>query len=365
MISERISRRGFVLGLGGAALAVATGCARENGATTETMGADALAAVWSGKTLKLICSEAPGGSLDNTCRMLGRHLGKHLPGNPTVVVENMAGGESRIATNHVYGAKGDGLTIGMTDINIPFYTLLGEGPELGVRWDPDKIPWLGSTSKAPQVLAVHKRTGIQKGDLAAVAAKNLRLPYGAVGDGPHTGHVLLNELLKLNLRPIFGYGGSSARMLGLDRGEVDGTVSTWDSLLRQKGSELADGTLIPMVQIGGPIDHATMQGVPTVADLTKDSAEADKNLLKVVADRYEWARPLMAPADVSPPVLEALRKALADTLVDPALLEEAKKIGIDIEPSTGTQVQERIAEYLKTPKDTVDRLQKLIKADGA
>ena len=346
-------------------------CARE--ASTDSaepvdnteMSAEQLEQVWAGKTVRFICSESAGGSLDTTSRALARHLGKHLPGEPRVVVENMEGGESRIATNFIYSADPNGLVIGMTDINVPFYTLIGEGEAEGVRWDPTNINWLGSTSKAPQVLAIHSRTGIDPKDLDAIRAANIKLPYGAVGDGPHTGHVLINEVLDLNLKPVFGYGGSSDRMLGLDRGEVDGTVSTWDSLKRQKGDELANGTLVPVLQIGGPIDDPVMEGVPTLSDLIAGNPAEDQDLLGVVADRYEWARPIMAPNGVNASVLAALRTGVADTLADPEFLAEAETLGIDIEPSTGEEVTERITEYLQLDGAAVERLQDSIGADGS
>lgn len=346
-------------------------CAREAGtdsaepADNTEMSAEQLEQVWAGKTVRFICSESAGGSLDTTSRAIGRHLGKHLPGNPRVVVENMEGGESRIATNYIYTAEPNGLVIGMTDINIPFYSLLGEGEAEGVRWDPNNINWLGSTSKAPQVLAIHSRTGIDPKDLDAIRAANIKLPYGAVGDGPHTAHVLINEVLDLNLQPVFGYGGSTDRMLGLDRGEVDGTVSTWDSLKRQKGEELANGTLLPVLQIGGPIDDPTMEGVPTISDLIAGNPEEDKNLVGVVADRYEWARPIMAPNGTNPSVLQALRTGITDTLSDPDFLAEAEKLGIDIEPATGEEVTERIDAYLQLDTAAVERLQTAIGADGS
>ena len=253
----------------------------------------------------------------------------------------------------------------MTDINIPFYSLIGEGEAEGVRWDTDKLNWLGSTSKAPQVLAIHKRTGLDPTNLEAIAAANIKLPYGAVGDGPHTAHVLLNEVLNLNLQPIFGYDGSSERMLGLERGEVDGTISTWDSLVRQKRAELEDGTLIPVLQIGEPIADPIMDGVPTVADLILDGPEEDKELLEVVAARYQWARPMMAPLGMNADVLKALRQGIADTLADPEFLAEAKKLEVDIEPSTGEDVTADVAAYLQLDVAATDRLTKAIAADGS
>lgn len=352
-----------------AALAL-SGCARETSTdATEsvddtTMTAEQLDQVWSGKTIRFICSESAGGSLDTTSRAVARHLGKHLPGNPRVVVENMEGGESRIATNYLYSADPNGLIIGMTDINVPFYSLLGEDAADGVRWDPAKINWLGSTSKAPQVLAISSRTGIDPKDLDAIRAANLKLPYGAVGDGPHTAHVLINEVLGLNLKPVFGYGGSSERMLGLDRGEVDGTVSTWDSLKRQKGDELANGTLLPVLQIGGPIDDPVMKGVPTLSELIVQNPQGDKDVLEVVAARYEWARPMMAPIGMNATVLETLRTGINETLTDPEFLAEAEKLGVDIEPATGEEVTQQVAEYLKLDNTAVTRLQDGIAADG-
>lgn len=361
--------RTAVLGMATAAMLVLSGCASDGGGNTteadqEPMSAEELEAAWSGKTIRFICSEAAGGSLDTTSRAVARHLGQHLPGNPRIVVENMEGGESRIATNYLYTAEPDGLTIGMTDINIPFYTLLGEGEAEGVRWDPTDINWLGSTSKAPQVLAIHSRTGLDPEDLDGIRAAALKLPYGAVGDGPHTAHAVINETLDLNLEPIFGYSGSTDRMLGLDRGEVDGTVSTWDSLVRQKREDLENGTLVPVLQVGGPIDDPIMEGVPTLQELVADNDELDRQMVDVVAARYDWARPMMAPGGMNPSMLEALRDAIEATLNDPEFLEEAQTLGIDIEPSTGQEVSDNIAAYLEIDLGAVEALQAAIFADG-
>ncbi len=143
-------------------------------AANPAASADAsLAPVWEGKTLTVIVSQPPGGGTDSTARVVARHIGRFLPGNPNVIVQNIPGGGDRIAANFIYAAKPDGLTIGLFDNGVMTFQLRGEGPEQGVRYDAEQFGWLGSPTVLGDSLLVHRRTGITPANIKQLESKTL------------------------------------------------------------------------------------------------------------------------------------------------------------------------------------------------
>jgi len=309
-----------------------------------------------------VVAEAPGGGYDNWGRLVGRHLGKQLPGNPTIIVENMPGGSHRIGTNHVYQSKPDGLTIGLVDRFIPGFQLRGEGPEEGVRYDAKKLNWLGSPATETQVLTVTSKPGIT--NWKELATKEVKIGHTGPGSSPHTYQLLMNKALNLKAQPIFGYNGTASILLGMDRGEVDGIIISYSSLAIQKSDDLRSKALIPLVQFGDSRITDPLSGLPPAADdLFKDATPEYQQLLALAQRPFTWSRAFVLPPAMDAKVLSTLRAAFMNTMSDPEFLEDAGKLKFEVDAISGEQMQSIIEEYMNTPRPIVDRLNELIEAD--
>jgi tripartite-type tricarboxylate transporter receptor subunit TctC len=324
----------------------------------------ALASLWAGKTVNLIIGSAPGGGYDTWGRIIARHLGKHLPGNPTVVPQNMPGGVHRIATNFIYAAKPDGLTMGIVDLNIPFNQLRGEGPEEGVRYDVTRMNWLGSTTQSTNMPAVHQRVGITSKNLDLLKTRSIKMGITSAGDPRHVVVAVLREVLGWKLESIFGYPGSAEIYLGIQRGEVDGTSNSGDAYLANAGDDIRNRVLIPLVQVGPAVPDPLLADVPTADSLATSAPVEKRQLLALAALSQQWARPFVTPPEMPDNILATMRAALMDTLNDPELRTETNRSGLDTNPVTGERVQALINEYMKLPRATVDQLDTLIKEDS-
>lgn len=322
-----------------------------------------LASTWQGKTVTIVVAEAPGGGYDNWGRLVGRHIGRHLPGTPSVIVENMPGGSHRIGTNHVYQAKPDGLTIGLVDRFIPGFQLRGEGPNEGVRYDVNKLNWLGSTATETQVLTVTGRSGVTSWQ--DLATKEVKVGHTGPGSSPHTYQLILNKALNLKSQPVFGYNGTASVLLGMDRGEIDGIVISYSSLVIQKREELQSKAYIPLVQFGESRIKDPMSGMPPAAeDLLKNAAPEWQQFLVLAQRPFTWSRAFVLPPGMDTKVLSTMRAAFMAMTEDPEFLADARQLRFDVEPISGEQVQQLIEEYMKTPRPIVDKLTELIEADS-
>lgn len=320
-----------------------------------------LASVWQGKTITLVVAENPGGGYDNWARLTGRHLNRFLPGQPNLIVENMPGGSHRIGMNHIYASKPDGLTLGMVERYVPSYQLRGEGPEQGVRYDITKVHWIGAPTRDTQALTVHKRKGIT--DWKQILDREVVLAQSGIGGPPNTWTVILKDALGLKLRPIFGFAGSAAQLLSIDRGETDGILVDWSSIKVQRGELVRDKTLIPLIQLGSGLEELTREGVPLAADLFKGkSLESEQMRLFAQLPFDRWSRAVLTPPGMDPRVVETLRAAYWQMVADPTFIAEAEKLNFTVEPTPGEIIQDSVAEYMRTPRSVIEKLDALLTA---
>jgi tripartite-type tricarboxylate transporter receptor subunit TctC len=323
----------------------------------------ALAPIWQGKTVTLVVAENPGGGNDAWGRLVARHIGKQLPGNPNVIVENMPGAGHRIGANHIYAAKPDGLTMGLVDRYVVSFQLQGEGAEQGVRYDANKIGWLGSTTTETQVLLVHSRAGVKEGK--DLLNKEISIGHTSPGGPPHVNEVVLKAGLGWQMKSIFGYVGTAQQMLGIERGEVDGIILAWSSAVLQKGAEIKAGTYLPIVQIGGGrLKDPAAANIPWAEDLFADKSVEDKQLLALAQRPFGWSRSFLTTPGLDPNVLATMRAAFLNACADPAFLAEAEQLKFEVDPVSGERVQALIEDYLKTPRPIVERLANLLEADS-
>ncbi|HEX3245676.1 MAG TPA: tripartite tricarboxylate transporter substrate-binding protein, partial [Chloroflexota bacterium] len=276
--------------------------------------------------------------------------------------QNMPGGVQRIAANAIYAAKPDGLTIGIIANTIPTNQLRGEGPDDGVRYDVNKMFWIGSPNAATRVLVVHSRAGVT--DAKQLDSKALKLGTDSPGTVSHISAAVLNHGLGWKNVTIFGYQGSASVVLGIERGEIDGLVNAWDSWLASKADDLKAKTLLPLVQIGPRDPDPLLASVPTADELYAGKSIQEHQLLNLAQRPFEWSYPFVAPPDMPANMVSTLRAAFTATVADPELMSEAARSGLRINPRTGEQVQALIADYMMTPKEIVDELDTLITTDS-
>jgi tripartite-type tricarboxylate transporter receptor subunit TctC len=315
--------------------------------------ADAIEDFYRGKQVKFIISSATGGDYDQWSRMIARFLGKHIPGNPIIVPQNMPGAGQITATNHLFNtAAQDGTVIGMIGRNLPNDALMKKE---GVRFDPLKFNWLGSPELTNRVCAVVDTAPVKK---AEDLFQNEVLVGGAgSGTALSTTPVLLQRLLGMKFKLIEGYGNSQAVLLAIERGEVPGICQTYSSLRSSRPEWFSSGKLKVLFNT----ERHPLEGLnaPTVFDFVKN--EDQRKVLSLYTSSVELGRPIVAPPNVPKERVEALRKAVADTLKDPELLEESKKAGMEMTYVSGPEIASLIADLMSTSPEIVDKMKELTK----
>jgi tripartite-type tricarboxylate transporter receptor subunit TctC len=242
---------------------------------------------FKGKTVRIIVPFAAGGGYDIYSRIMGRHMGKYIPGNPVFVVENMTGAGGLIGINHVYKiAKPDGLTIG-TPIGTMFVDQLIDKP--GIEFDGRKFEYIGAPAQDTQLLIVHKRTGIKT--VEQWLAHPTPVKFGSTGPGSANESIpkIAKEALNLPLQVVSGYKGSSVIRLAFNGGEVDGVANAWESMVSTWPQELQNGEAVVLLQAAGK-RHPDLASVPLVIDYAK--TDMGKKLVQGVINNFgATARP--------------------------------------------------------------------------
>jgi len=296
---------------------------------------------YAGKTIRFIVGAPAGGGYDTYTRAIARHFGKHIPGNPSMVVENMDGAGSLIAANYTYNkADPDGLAIGVWISGQIIRQALGDR---SIKFDGRKFGWIGAPSKGSPTCAMMGFTGLKTWEDVLNSKRSIRMggmrPGTAYDDVPR----ILNNVAGTKFDVIAGYPGTSPIRLALKRREVEGACLGWESMRVSNRAMLdaeGDEKMIPF------ISHKKLED-PEVKDLPlfTDIIKGEDNLATYAtwAASYEFQRPFSLPPNTPKDRLETLRKAFAATLRDREFLAEAKKIRLDIEPVSG----EEIDKYVK------------------
>jgi tripartite-type tricarboxylate transporter receptor subunit TctC len=319
-------------------------------ATASAQAQDNVASFYAGKSIRLVVGIDVGSGYDVNARLLARHLGNHIPGKPTIVVQNQPGAGSAIMTSQLYTAGPfDGTVIGAAFAGMPTQPLLQPGG--GIRFDPVKLLWLGNTNRETHVTYVWQTSPVQS--LDELKTKQLIVGAQAPGSSQVDFPLVANALFGLKFKVIPGYGSTSKINLALESGEVHGTIAAWTSVKTLSSQWLADKKIKVIAQ-WALRPNAELPGVPNALDLAK--TEADQAALRLVLARLDAGRPFFLPPGVPAERVAALRKAFDDTMKDPAYLEEAKKLSIDVDPLTGVELAALVEQVSKTPADTVARV---------
>ena len=311
----------------------------------------AAAQSFAGKTVTIIVGYKPGGGYDATARLLARHLPKHIPGKPAVIVQNMPGANSIIAANHVYNvAKGDGLTIATFNRNLPIAQLTRVE---GVKFDITKFAWVGSAANETTILAI--RTDLPYKNFEELRKAKEPVVVGSTGPGANTHDfpLLLKELLGVNLKIVSGYSSSSDIMLAIERKEVDGRAGSFTSL-----RPFIDRKLVrPVVRAAST--------EPGLENLPSDESFAPnpraKAIMALRSAPEQVARPYVMPPSTPADIVKVMREAFAKTISDPELVAEGKKAKMDLEFLPGDKAAKILSEVMVQPKEIVDEFGKYIK----
>ena len=319
---------------------------------------ESAAEFYRGKTIELLIGGAVGGGYDLAGRTVANHIGRHIPGSPVLVVRNMPGATSLIMTNHLYNvAKRDGTVIGMPTSNIPLEPRLKLiSPDgANVKFDIGRFGWIGTPVQEPQITWIwHTAPVYNVDDLRKNA---IRMGATTSSADNYLLPTIVNQLLATRMQTVTGYIGQNEIFLAAERGEVQGNNTGLSNITVNKADWLRDGKVRILLQYGTE-RLPSLPNVPTVIELVR--AEADRALLRFYAVKFSMARPLMAPPDVPAERVAALRDAFDATMKDPQYLEEARRIGLDVNPLGGGGIANLVQQVQATPNDVVDRLRELL-----
>jgi tripartite-type tricarboxylate transporter receptor subunit TctC len=316
--------------------------------------ADPVADFYKGRELTILIGHPPGGSYDLYAQLAAAHIGKFIPGHPTVIVQQMPGGGGSKATAHFYNrAPHDGSIISLFPETIAYVQLMD--PVQG-KWDVSKMHYIGSLAPVNSTFMIRKGGAIKSVQDLFATKTNVGCSGRTSQSFEYPATLMAFGGAKLNM--ICGYDGSSAYTLALLRGEVDMVSKAWNSWRTENKEAIADGTFIPILQ-GGLKRSAELPNVPLMQEVTTDAFA--KKALIFISSGSAIGRALIAPPDLPAERLVALRVAFDAMVKDPDFLADAQKRNIYLEPTPGAKVQEDSDEIVKTPKDIVDRVAKVFK----
>jgi tripartite-type tricarboxylate transporter receptor subunit TctC len=316
---------------------------------------------YQGKTIRIIVGSDSGGLYDLWARLLAKHMPKHIPGNPNMIVQNMPGAGGLTATNYLYGlTKPDGLTSGMFQAHRYMQQLTGAEE---VKFDLRKFNWIGTMEKTEVMFFVRADTPYKT--FADVLRSSELLRCGATGstDGTYLLTKIFEETLGAKFNLVVGYQSGNAIDLAMEKGEVicRGMIVTGHFSREPFISWHKKAFDRHLVQSGQKRD-ARMAEVPTLAELMDKykTAEVSRRVAQVMLAGNEYGRPMVAPPGVPPERVGILRDAYAKALRDPQLIEEAKQSKLEIEPASGEELQVLTEKIMNQPPEVIERVKRLM-----
>ena len=307
---------------------------------------------YRGKTVRIIVGGSAGGGFDTYSRVMARHMGRHIPGNPALLVENMTGAGTLIAAKYLHGsAKPDGLTFGIFNGGLILGRVLGMK---GIDFDVRELQYIGVPVQDSTVCALRKESGITSIDQWFASKTPLKLgglsPGNSVSDVPRT----VNAALNLPLQVVDGYKGTAEVRMAADAGELQGACWAWESMRVNWANALKSGDTKVILQVANKKIH-DLVNVPQALDLAK--TEEARLLLKAGAiDPAAIVRVYVTAPRTPKDRVQILRNAFARTLTDPEFVAETKKINLDVNPLTGEEVKKIVDDLFKLPAPTVAKL---------
>jgi tripartite-type tricarboxylate transporter receptor subunit TctC len=316
---------------------------------------------FKGKTVNLVVGYGPGGGYDIYARVLARHLGAHIPGNPIVVVQNMPGAASMTAANYLFNVSPkDGTFLGTFDMNMPLIAFMGGNSN--ARFEPQKFTWLGSLSNSKDdafVLWARKDAKVKTvADLRSKDGPALTVGVTAAGATDNDIGVFLRDVLGLKIRLVSGYPSSNAISLAVENGELDGQLIGYVSTKIVKPAWIApDSTMHVLLQFARQTRLPELADVPMVRELATDKTTLQ--MIDTAEAPYKLARPVVAPPDVPSDRAQALQAAFRATSQDPEFLADAAKLQLEVSPVLADDAAKLIDNLAHTPPDVLQRLRDL------
>jgi tripartite-type tricarboxylate transporter receptor subunit TctC len=312
---------------------------------------------YKGKTIRLIVGLAPGGGFDTYSRVIARHIGKHIPGNPTMVVDNMPGAASLLAANYVYkAAKPDGLTIGNFVGGLSFQQMLGLP---GVEFDALKFEFIGVPATDNFMIGVAKSTGITSVEQWKALGTVIKIGGVAPGGGTDDIPKVLKATLGLPLQLVSGYKGTGPVRLAFNAGEVQGACNSWESFKSTWRAEMDKSEVVLLVQ-GNLKPHPEVPNVPWAVDLAK-TEDARKMILTSARVNGILNRFYVLPPGTPKNRVMLLRKAFMDTMKDPEFLTDTQKAKLDLDPIDGAEIEKQVRELFKLEPALVAKMKEILK----
>jgi tripartite-type tricarboxylate transporter receptor subunit TctC len=319
---------------------------------------DAVEQFYKGKQISVIVGSSSGGGYDTYARLLARHFGSAMPGNPTMVVQNMSGAGSNRAAGYIYSvAPKDGTAAAAIFPGAVLQPLLSDAP---VSHDPNKLIYLGSANSDVYVCYVRSDAPVKT--FKDVLTKELIIGASNPGATTYDLPLLLNSVLGTKFRIVTGYAGSREMTLALERGEVQGACGIgWTGIETMHPDWFAKDTIRVLVQLSTKgHDDLNKRGVPRAEELAQ--SEDDKKVIRLVFSQGIFGRPFVLPPGVPADRVAALRKAFVVALNDKALRAEADKMQLDVDPMSGEELQKLVTDLYDTPRRLVERARQALTA---
>lgn len=306
---------------------------------------------YKGKIVNLLIGVGVGGEYDLQARLVARHIGKHIPGNPNVVPQNMVGAGGINMANHLYNTVArDGTFIGMMGNNFPATQAVGGK---SVKFDAGKMQWLGTMAPVVETMAVWHTAGVKTVD----DLRKQEVVAGASGRGAITYFypAMMNAFLGTKFKIVTGYPGGNQINLAMERGEVQARNNTWSSWKATRPQWIKDRLIYVVVQAG---PRAADLDVPSVEDLAR--TPDDRLTIELIVSGTQLGRPFATTPDVPSDRLAALRDAFRATMKDPEFLKDATQTGFEVNPVYGEPMQKTVEKILSTPKNLAMRAKEFL-----
>ena len=315
----------------------------------------AAAAFYGRTTVSIVVGSGAGGGFDATARLVARHLARHIPGTPTVIVVNMPGGGGLVAANHVFNAAPkDGTAIGLFHEAQVMNQLTGAE---GVRFDLRKFNWLGSSYDDPNVCILRSDAHVTTFQDLIGRAEPITVGGTAPGSNSYDAPRVLAKATGANIRTVAGYSTTNDVRVGIERGEVQGMCLGWESVRSASAQWLEDGYAKVLVQ-NGTARHRDLPHVPLAIEYARD--EASRALLRLLDVPSAMSKPFALPPGVDERRLRVMRHALSAAYHDPAFLADAAAMRLDFRPKTAPEIHQLLSEVLATPRDIAAKYRQIV-----
>jgi len=314
--------------------------------------AQSVESFYRGKTVNVVIGYPPAGANDFYARAVARHIGKHIPGNPTVIPRNMPGGGSLVAANHIFNvAPKDGTTLGLIVPTAPIEEKLGAA---NVRFKAAQFNWIGRLAATPNVTFMNASSPVK----TIKDAMEREAVLGATGRSSTVAvyPTMLNHLVGTRFKLVMGYAGSAEAMLAMERGEVEGHSTTWEGVKSRAAKRLQDKSINILVQYGLQ-RHPELPDIPTAVELGRTNEEA--LALRFFANASDVGRFILSTPDTPADRIQALRRAFDGMVKDPEFIADLEAQKLDLGPLRGEELQKLIEEVANVPPSILEKVRGL------